>query len=83
MTVSKHPTGLGAASKSVGTRQHPYVNDFTSSKFTVNIDDDDPQPVFKFNDTNILLAEGSEQTVTVGVGIGAGGEGRSSGHHDG
>ena len=75
MTVSKHPTGLGAARKSDGTKPHPFVNDFTSSKFTVNIDDDDPQPVFKFNDTNILLAEGSEQTVLVGVGIGAGGEG--------
>ena len=75
MTVSKHPTGLGAASKSVGTTQNPYVNDFTSSKFTVNIDDDDPQPVFKFNDTNILLAEGSEQTVMVGVGTGADGAG--------
>ena len=75
MTVSKHPTGLGAASKSVGTTQNPYVNDFTSSKFTVNIDDDDPQPVFKFNDTNILLAEGSAQTVMAGVGTGADGAG--------
>ncbi len=54
---------------------NPFVNDFTSSKFTVTITDDDPQPVFKFNDTNILLAEGSEQTVMVGVGVGAGGEG--------
>ena len=55
--------------------QDPYVNDFTSSKFTVTIADDDPQPVFKFNDTNILLAEGNVQTVTVGVGVGAGGAG--------
>ena len=74
MTVTKHEE-LGAATKSAGTKPYPFVNDFTSSKFTVNIDDDDPQPVFKFNDTNILLAEGSEQTVMVGVGtIGDGGE---------
>ena len=41
----------------------------------MTITDDDPQPVLKFNDTNILLAEGSEQTVMVGVGVGAGGVG--------
>ena len=28
---------------------NPFVNDFTSSKFTVTITDDDPQPVFKFH----------------------------------
>ena len=50
------------------------VRDFTS-KFTVTITDDDPQPVFNFDPNNIQLAEGNEQTVMVGVGIGAGGEG--------
>ena len=61
---------------------NPYVNDFTSSKFTVTIADDDPQPVFKFTGensalakTDIQLAEGSEQTVMVRAGIGVGGEG--------
>ena len=41
----------------------------------MTIADDEPQPVFKFNDTNILLAEGSVQKVMVGVGTGADGAG--------
>ena len=73
MTVSKHPTGLGAASKSVGTTQNPYVNDFTSSKFTVNIEDDDPKPKFRFSSRNIHLAKENIQTVRVSVGVGPGG----------
>ena len=73
MTVSKHPTGLGAASKSVGTRTNPYVNDFTSSKFTVNITDDDPKPKFRFSSRNIHLAEDNIQIVTASVGVGPGG----------
>ena len=97
MTVSKH-SELGAASEftddgtaadsetttaeRLAATRDPYVNDFTSSKFTVTIADDDPQPVFKFTGeaselakTDIQLAEGSEQTVMVRAGIGAGGEG--------
>ena len=55
-------------------RPDPFVNDFTSSKFTVTIADDDPKPVFRFSSRNIHLAEGNEQTVvTVSVGVGAGG----------
>ena len=73
MTVSKHPTSLGAASKSVGTRTNPYVNDFTSSKFTVNIEDDDPKPKFRFSSRNIHLAKENIQTVRVSVGVGPGG----------
>ena len=72
MTVSKHAS-LGAASKSAGTRTNPYVNDFTSSKFTVNIEDDDPKPKFRFSSRNIHLAEENIQTVTVSVGVGPGG----------
>ena len=72
MTVSKHAS-LGAASKSVGTRTNPYVNDFTSSKFTVTIADDDPKPKFRFSSRNIKLAEENIQTVRVSVGVGPGG----------
>ena len=72
MTVSKHQN-LGAASKSVGTTQKPYVNDFTSSKFTVTIADDDPKPKFRFSSRNIQLAKENVQRVTVSVGVGAGG----------
>ena len=72
MTVSKHQN-LGAASKSVGTTQKPYVNDFTSSKFTVTITDDDPKPKFRFSSRNIQLAKENVQRVTVSVGVGAGG----------
>ena len=93
MTLTKGDA-LGAASEyteaSTDTQSgletallNPFVNDFTSSKFTVTIADDDPQPVFKFTGegssalakTDIQLAEGSEQTVMVRAGIGAGGEG--------
>ena len=92
MTLTKG-AGLGVASEytesqtstQTGLRDalwDPFVNDFTSSKFTVTIADDDPQPVFKFTGvssalakTDIQLAEGSEQTVVVRAGIGAGGEG--------
>ena len=55
---------------------------FSTREFTLTINDDDPQPVFKFREessqlakTDIKLAEGNEQMVMVGVGIGAGGEG--------
>ena len=51
----------------------PYVNDFTSSKFTVTIADDDPKPKFRFSSRNIHLAEENIQTVTVSVGVGPGG----------
>ena len=72
MTVSKH-ANLGAASKSAGTRTNPFVNDFTSSKFTVNIEDDDPKPKFRFSSRNIHLAEENIQIVTASVGVGPGG----------
>ena len=92
MTLTKGDA-LGAADEYTATETdtqqelqtalwEPFVNDFTSSKFTVTIADDDPQPVFKFTGensglakTDIQLAEGSEQTVGVRAGIGAGGEG--------
>ena len=55
---------------------------FGTRELTVTVNDDDPQPVFKFREessqlakTDIKLAEGNEQMVVVGVGIGAGGEG--------
>ena len=82
MTVSKHPTGLGAASKSVGTTQNPYVNDFTSSKFTVTIADDDPKPKFRFSSRNIQLATENVQKVTVSVGVGPGGASPVPGEED-
>ena len=88
MTVSKH-SALGAASEftDAGTAadsttttqqrlnatQDPYVNDFTSSKFTVTIADDDPKPKFRFSSRNIHLAKENVQKVTVSVGVGAGG----------
>ena len=72
MTVSKHED-LGAATKSAGTKQDPYVNDFTSSKFTVTIDDDDPKPKFRFSSRDIQLAKENIQTVRVSVGVGPGG----------
>ena len=88
MTVSKH-SDLGAASEftddgtaadsGTSTEQRlaatrdPYVNDFTSSKFTVTIADDDPKPKFRFSSRNIQLAKENVQKVTVSVGVGAGG----------
>ena len=81
MTVSKH-ANLGAASKSVGTRTNPFVNDFTSSKFTVNIEDDDPKPKFKFSSRNIHLAEENIQIVTASVGVGPGGASPVPGEDD-
>ena len=72
MTVSKHED-LGPENKSDGTKQDPYVNDFTSSKFTVTIADDDPKPKFRFSSRNIHLAEENIQTVRVSVGVGPGG----------
>ena len=72
MTVSKHAS-LGPAAKSDGTRTNPFVNDFTSSKFTVNIGEDDPTPKFRFSSRNIHLAEDNIQIVTASVGVGPGG----------
>ena len=63
LTLSKG-TGTGMAD----------VRDFTS-KLTVTVTDDDPQPVFNFDPADLQLAEDNERTVVVGVGIGAGGEG--------
>ena len=88
MTVSKH-ANLGAAAEftddgtaadsGTSTEQRlaatrdPYVNDFTSSKFTVTIADDDPKPKFRFSSRNIHLAKENIQIVTVSVGVGPGG----------
>ena len=88
MTVSKHSdlgaasefTDAGTAADSTTTTQQrlnatrdPYVNDFTSSKFTVTIADDDPMPKFRFSSRDIQLAKQNVQRVTVSVGVGAGG----------
>ena len=88
MTVSKH-SNLGAdseftdegtaAGSGTSTQERldatrdPYVNDFTSSKFTVTIADDDPMPKFRFSSRDIQLAKQNVQKVTVSVGVGAGG----------
>ena len=83
MTVSKH-SDLGAATEFTDTAttttqarldatRVPYVNDFTSSKFTVTIADDDPKPKFRFSSRNIHLAEENIQLVAASVGVGAGG----------
>ena len=88
MTVSKH-SDLGAASEftdngtaadsgtstaeRLAATRDPYVNDFTSSKFTVTIADDDPKPKFRFSSRDIQLAKQNVQKVTVSVGVGAGG----------
>ena len=84
MTVSKH-SELGSATEFTDTAgttttqerfeatRDPYVNDFTSSKFTVTIADDDPKPKFRFSSRNIQLAKENVQRVTVSVGVGAGG----------
>ena len=88
MTVSKH-ADLGAASEftddgtaadsgttteqRLAATRDPYVNDFTSSKFTVTIADDDPKPKFRFSSRNIQLAKQNVQKVTVSVGVGPGG----------
>ena len=85
MTVSKHSdlgreteftdtadSGTTTADRLAATRD-PYVNDFTSSKFTVTIADDDPKPKFRFSSRNIQLAKENVQRVTVSVGVGAGG----------
>ena len=82
MTVSKHSNLGGAEFTDTATTptadrlaatQDPYVNDFTSSKFTVTIADDDPKPKFRFSSRNIHLAEENIQIVTASVGVGAGG----------
>ena len=97
MTVSKH-SDLGAASeftddgtaadsgtstaqRLVATRD-PYVNDFTSSKFTVTIADDDPKPKFRFSSRDIQLAKQNMQRVTVSVGVGPGGASPVPGEDD-
>ena len=88
MTVSKG-SDLGAATEftddgtaadsqtstedRLAATRDPYVNDFTSSKFTVTIADDDPKPKFRFSSRNIQLAKENVQEVTVSVGVGAGG----------
>ena len=88
MTVSKH-SDLGAASEftdngtaadsgtsteaRLAATRDPYVNDFTSSKFTVTIADDDPTPKFRFSSRDIQLAKENVQRVTVSVGVGPGG----------
>ena len=97
MTVSKH-SALGAASEftdagtdadSTTTTQQrldatrdPYVNDFTSSKFTVTIADDDPKPKFRFSSRDIQLAKQNVQRVTASVGVGAGGASPVPGEDD-
>ena len=97
MTVSKHGA-LGAATEftDAGTAldsgttteerlaatRDPYVNDFTSSKFTVTIADDDPKPKFRFSSRNIHLAKQNVQKVTVSVGVGAGGASPLPGEDD-
>ena len=81
MTVSKH-ANLGAATKSAGTRTNPFVNDFTSSKFTVTIADDDPKPKFRFSSRNIQLATENIQIVTASVGVGPGGASPVPGEDD-
>ena len=88
MTVSKHaawarraslpttapPLGSGTTTQQrLAATRDPYVNDFTSSKFTVTIADDDPKPKFRFSSRNIHLAKQNVQKVTVSVGVGAGG----------
>ena len=88
MTVSKHSalgratefTDDGTAADSTTTTQQrlaatrdPYVNDFTSSKFTVTIADDDPKPKFRFSSRDIQLAKENVQKVTASVGVGPGG----------
>ncbi|MCY4598339.1 MAG: hypothetical protein OXF27_00240 [Acidobacteria bacterium] len=88
MTVGKHEdlgaeneftdagTKLGSATSTedrLTATRDPYVNPFTSSKFTVTIDDDDPKPKFRFSSRNIQLAQENVQEVTVSVGVGAGG----------
>ena len=82
MTVSKHSNLGGAEFTDTATTttqarldatRDPYVNDFTSSKFTVTIADDDPKPKFRFSSRNIQLAKENVQKVTVSVGVGAGG----------
>ena len=88
MTVSKHgdlgaPTEFtddGTAADSdtstedrLDATRDPYVNDFTSSKFTVTIADDDPKPKFRFSSRDIQLAKQNVQRVTASVGVGAGG----------
>ena len=97
MTVSKHSalgaasefTDAGTAADSTTTTQQrlaatrdPYVNDFTSSKFTVTIADDDPQPKFRFSSRDIQLAKQNVQRVTVSVGVGAGGASPVPGEDD-
>ena len=83
MTVSKH-SDLGSPTEFTDTAdtttverlaatRDPYVNDFTSSKFTVTIADDDPTPKFRFSSRNIQLAKENVQRVTVSVGVGASG----------
>ena len=73
MTVSKHPRAWARRARASAPDTNPYVNDFTSSKFTVTIADDDPKPKFRFSSRNIKLAEENIQTVRVSVGVGPGG----------
>ena len=83
MTVSKHSdlgreteftdTATTPTADRLAATRDPYVNDFTSSKFTVTIADDDPKPKFRFSSRNIQLAKENVQRVTVSVGVGAGG----------
>ena len=97
MTVSKHPalgaetefvdagTGSGSATTTqqrLAALRDPYVNDFTSSKFTVTIDDDDPKPKFRFSSRDIQLAKENVQRVTASVGVGAGGASPVPGESD-
>ena len=44
-------------------------------KLTLKINDDDPMPRLRFDETDIQLAKGNDQMVTVGIGVGARGEG--------
>ena len=41
--------------------------------FKVTIEDDDPQPKFRFSNSDIQLAKGNTQPVTISAGVGAGG----------
>ena len=96
MTVSKHQNLGGAEFTDDGTAavggtstvdrlaatRDPYVNDFTSSKFTVTIADDDPKPKFRFSSRNIQLAKENVQKVTVSVGVGPGGASPVPGEED-
>ena len=45
--------------------RNPYVNDFTSTIFTVTIADDDPKPKFRFSSRDIQLAKENVQKVAM------------------